>query len=274
MALYRVSCCIDGESVSCKASCDPAMPYSEKKLRELMDPPTNRMIDLWDQACITTLKKPVEIVVDDRRNDPIYRSWLGEVNTASPGIHEGRVVLYVLVDSFPRLRPIVISHEIGHWVLILRGFRALQCIPRNIFRESLLNSLAGHPSLFRLQKQLGDDPQNEIDLRCGYDRRQFSRPRQIDSVNMALLLADDLLNCSFDYREPLRRVLRKSFPDTLRLTERVVCIASDHDLYDFNSNVEFRRTLIKDLNLGNWVVCDHVKSLEDLILEKEKKTSQ
>lgn len=245
-------------------------PYRESELRKLADPPTNSMIDLWCSLSEKVLGRPIEVVVDNRRNNPKLRPSQHEINTAFPAGYKGKVVLSVWLDAFPNLSFLMVTHEIGHWILYLQGFRGMLCHPRDFDREGLLNSLASHPPLYNLQRSIGHDPQDDVDSRCDHDIKLSSQPGAIDDVASALYLADDLLNCSFKKRSQLRWTLRRNQPGTLRLVERIVAIASDHDLLDHEQNVGFRRTIVKEMKLkGVWSESDNVKSIKDLILEVE-----
>ena len=233
------------------------------------------MIDLWHSVCNSILGRPLEIVVDNRRNHPEFRSSQQEVNTSRPVGYKGKVVLGVWLESFPKLKLLMVTHEIGHSVLKLRGFRGMLRRPRNQDLEGALNSVASHPPLYDLQRSLGHDPQEEVDSRCDHNIRLYSLPGAADKEVSALYLADDLLNCSYRKRPQLKWTLRRKHPDVLRLVERIVSIASDYDLSDSEQNVELRRRLIKEMKLdGAWNELDEAKAIKDLILEVEGRTSR
>jgi len=274
MSLSHMSRSIDIVLLSDKIIGDRIMPFLESEVRKLTDSPTNKMIDLWHEMCKGKFNRSIEIVVENRRRHPQFRSTPHEVNTAFPTSYKARAVLSIWVESFPGLRPMIISHEIGHWVLKLQGFRGMFRRPRDFFLEGLLNSLATHPPLYRLQRQVGHDPQNDIDARCDHYRQLFSQHGRADDLTSALGLADDLMNCSFKNRQQLEWTLSKNRVNTQRLVERILNIASNYDLYDAESNVAFRRTLVNEMKLGNWVSSDDLKPIKDLILEVGRKTSQ
>jgi len=119
------------------------MPFLENEIRKLADIPTNRMVDLWHDVCNSTLNRPLEVVVENRWKHPRLSSSRHEVNTAFPAGYKGKVVLSVWVESFPDLKPILISHEVGHWVLNLQGFGVcftiLDTLRPAIFDESVID---------------------------------------------------------------------------------------------------------------------------------------
>jgi len=112
------------------------------------------------------------------------------------------------------------------------------------------------------------------DSRCDQDVRLFSQPGAAGEAVSALCLADDLLNCPFKKRAQLKWALHQNRPNTLRLVERIVDIASGHDLFDPEQNIEFRRKLVKEMTLGGVSSePDEAKSMKDLILEVEGRAS-
>lgn len=102
-------------------------------------------------------------MVGDRHEHPRLKQFDGELNTAFPTIVEGRVALALWLDSLKDVNLIVVTHEIGHWVLKLQGFPAMIYPPdRHSNTEILLNSLIQHPPLYTLQKSIGHNPQAEV----------------------------------------------------------------------------------------------------------------
>jgi len=243
---------------------NPMAPYQESELLKRTDAATRKMIDLWHSVSEKVLGRPVEVVVDNRRVDPELRSILYEVNMARPGRYKEKVVLAVLLESFPTLKPPLITHEIGHWVLKLQGFRGMIRHPRDKEMEGLLNDVASRVPLYALQRSVGHDPQHEVDSRCDQDIETFTHPVPWDEVRKALYLADDLLNCSFDKREQLKSTLRRNHPTTLKTVERIVANASDYNLLNPEQNIAFRREIIREMKLeGEWSEFDDAKSFEE-----------
>ena len=251
------------------------MPLLEREICKLTDNPTCTMINIWHDICDYALRRRIEVVAESRRKHPKLRYSQHEINTAFPAGYKGKVVLSVWVESFPALKPIVMSHEVGHWVLNLRGFRGMLHCPRHSDTEVLLNSLASHPPLYRLQREAGHDPQAEIDSSCDQNSRLFSQPGRINEVTGALRLADDILNCSFKNRERLEWTLGRNHPNTLRLVNRIVALASDYNLLDPEENIAFRKKLIEEMNLGDtWRDSDNIEAIRKLIQKVEGTTSR
>lgn len=247
-------------------------PYRESQFRKLADPPTLAMINEWHSVSNSVLARPIEIVVDDRRNNPKIPPIPGEINLAYPIAIKQEVVLGVWVESFPSLKLQTVAHEIGHWVLKLRGFRGMLRQPRDIPREGIFNDVASHRPLYALQRSTGYDPQNEVDSRCDHDIKLCSQRGAIDEKLSALYFADDLLNGSYKKRRQLKSALRKKQPNTLRYVDRILHVASEHDPLNPEQNIAFRRMLVKELKLaGTWSEQDDIKRTKELIKKAEGK---
>jgi len=261
-------------SIGVKIVWDPMTPYRESELLRLTDMGTSKMIDRWHSVSEKVVGRPIEVVVDNRRVVPEFRSIPYEVNVARPVGYKRKVVLAVLLDSFPTLKPLLVTHEIGHWVLKLQGFRGMIRHPRDQETEGLLNDVGGHVPLYDLQRSVGHDAQHEVDSRCDQDIETFSRPVAWDEVRKTLYLADDLLNGSFEKRQRLKSALHRNHATALETVEMIVAISSEYNLLDPEQNMTFRRRVVTEMRLeGEWSEHDDVKQIKDLILEVEGTTS-
>jgi hypothetical protein len=247
-------------------------PYRENQLRKIADPPTIKAIDTWHSLSTQVIGRPLEVVVDNRRNNPQFSSFDGELNVAIPAGYQGRVVLSVWLDSFPNYNPLMLTHEVGHWILHLQGFRGFIRQPRDGKVEGLFNDVASHLPLYAFQKSIGHDPQTEIDSRCDHNIRLCKNASGADTLLSALLLSDDLLNCSWKKRQELEWTIRKYQPDIMKQVDKIISIASDFNLSNPVANLAFRKGLLKKLNMpGKWVEKDDVKATKELILHIEWK---
>lgn len=247
--------------------------YRETALRGKADEPTIAMLDLWRSLTEEKVGVLIEVMVGNRREHQQLGSFRGELNTAYPHVVEGKVVLALWLDSFSSVNPIVVTHEIGHWILKLQGFRAFMYQPQphgNI--EILLNSFAHHPPLYALQRSLGHEPQFEIDSRALHDIEIFSsksetRDRKSWLAN-ALLLADDLTNCSDTNQKRLKRVVKKKHPNTAKLLNRILALVPH---YNPLSRRPIQRRIIQELKLGaGWQEKDEVRALRSMVETAEK----
>lgn len=248
-------------------------PYREIQLRERADPPTIKILDLWRSLSTQVLGRPLEVMVENRRKYPEPLSFAeGEVNFARPAGFKGQVVLSVWLDSFPDYSPLILTHEIGHWILTFRGFRGLLRQLREPNVEGCLNDVAEHSPLYVLQRSVGHDPTLEIDSRCDHDMRLCSQPGKEDPLVSALYLSDDLLNCSWKKRQELEWTIKRYRPQTMAIVTRIVTIAGQFDLIESQANLAFRKKLVKKLKMpGTWIEKDDVQTTRALILEIEKK---
>lgn len=231
-----------------------------------MDTPTLKMIDLWRSETRRVVGQSIEIMADNRRNNMAFRSFQGQLNTAIPEKYGGQLVLKLWLEVFPNPDMIILTHEIGHWVLKLQGYQNLACKPRDQSnRGTLLNDVASHVPLFVLQRSIGHDPQAEIDSRTSHNIRLFSEAKAeaIDEKTSALIFVDDILNCSEAKRERLRSLLRKNLPAVSRLVEEIVTAANGYDLLNPQQSLSFRHRLVEMLGLeGDWNAVDEVKALK------------
>jgi hypothetical protein len=246
-------------------------PYQESDLLKTADKPTVQAINIWHSQSSQMLGNLLEVVVDNRRNHPNFASFDGEFNTAFPAGYKGQVVLSVWLDSFPNYKPLILTHEVGHWVLKFQGFRAFIRQPRDAALEGLFNDVASHSLLYALQKSIGQDPQAEIDSRCAHNIRLSSQPKKGDPIICGLMMADDWMNCSgYKMRQKLKWTLQKYQPQTWRMLESILNVASQYDLSKPETNIRFRKELLKVLKItGAWTEKDDIEQTKKLILEVE-----
>ena len=257
-----------------KIAQNPMTPYRESELLRTTDMATSKMLERWHSVSEKVVGRPIEVIVDNRRVVPELRSIQHEVNTARPVGYKKKIVLAVLLESFPSLNLLLVTHEIRHWVLRLQGFRNMIRHPRDQETEGLLNDVGAHVPLYDLQRSVGHDAQHEVDSRCDQDIETFSRPVTWGEARKTLYLADDLLNGSLEKRERLKWTLRRNHATTLKTVEMIVAISSEYNLLDPEQNITFRRRVITQMRLGGeWSVHDDVKQIKHLILEVEGTTS-
>ena len=61
----------------------------------------------------------------DRRENSQLRDIPSEISSASPYVIEEKMQLVLWLDSVYPLNPFLVTHELGHWILMLRGFKVL-----------------------------------------------------------------------------------------------------------------------------------------------------
>jgi hypothetical protein len=244
--------------------------YPETGIRKGVDKPTIAVLDLWKSLSEQIIGIPIEVMIGNRKEQQQLRSFSGEINTAFPHIIEGKVRLVLWLEPLSDVKDIIITHEIGHWILKLRGFQAFQRIRQEHSNtEIMLNSMAQHPPLYALQRSFGHEPQDEIDSRCIHNIKLASKQKETKQremwVHNALLFADDIFN-SEENRNSLINVIGKHHPNTSKLVKSLMELESSYDLLVPDQNRKFCEQVIETLKLdGEWYNPDEVKSLVSMV---------
>jgi len=242
----------------------------ESEIRDGVDEPTLKMLDLWHELVSKEIGPPIEVGVACRKDFPQFKDFSGEFHTATPMTFEGKPFLVLIFDDLSKpIEDVLITHELGHWVLFLQGFAPFRYTPnRNCNNEILLNSMAHHPPLYDLQRTLGHEPQKEIDKRAKHNINLASKQDEVPGKPIwernALMVADDLLNCSTHLKEKLLEIVQEKHPCTAILVGRILKSDSSHDLLDQSENKKFIRKVIQDLGIGPGWLASHKSTLEDL----------
>ena len=252
-------------------------PLPESYIRKTADEPTINFLDLWKKLSDQILGCTIEIMIGDRKDNSELKHIPGELNSAYPGVFDGAVVLPIWLENPKSLDPLLITHEIGHWILMIKGFKGLV----NKYNQQSgvdinMNSLAQHPPLYKLQRDLGHDPQKMIDTRAKTNLNNLTRGPEIILgdrwAEFALLFADDVLNCSEDIKNDLIEVLQEDFPVTFSFLEKILNLISKYDLNDSKSNLAFLKNLVNTIYLGEgWKVIDEITELKEMIKECNEK---
>ena len=234
------------------------------------------MINLWHSLCERKIGFPIEIMIGNRREHPHFKSFVGELHAAYPMIVDGKVVLALWLDSLSNVTSIIVTHEIGHWVLKLQGFCGMIYKPKiHCDIEIALNTMAHHSPLYALQRSLGHEPQRMIDSRTDHNIKIFSKERDIGKrsfwVRNALYVADDCINCSSEKCVQLREILRRRHPNTAKNLRKILSITSHFNLLNPKQNIRFSRKIILKLKLGDrWSVVHELEELKKM----DKKVSK
>ena len=213
------------------------------------------MLNLWHELVRKEIGTPIEVGVACRKDFPQFKNFRGEINTAIPMKVQDKPFLVLIFEDTKNVEEVILTHELGHWVLKLRGFSPFHYNPnRNCNNEILLNSMAQHPPLYVLQSTLGHEPQKEIDKRAKHNLNLFSKKGEVPEKHIwtfnALMLADDLLNCSTHLNEQLLETVQIKHPYTASLVGKILKSASSYDLLDQSENKNFCRRVIQDLGIG------------------------
>ena len=188
--------------------------------------------------------------------------------------------MVLLLESAKKLDMIIVTHELGHWVLRLQGLKVI--VNKNdtdIYSKSSyseLSSLCSHPALYRLQRSLGHDPQKVIDKRAAHDMafllRKVEANNEKTNIGDALYYADDLINCSRSYRLGLEPRLNSKLLKTAKIAQEILEIKGRRDLSRIEEVLPFSKEIVQKLNLpGNWIELDELEQLKKTRAETQLK---
>ena len=103
-----------------------------------------------------------------------------------------------------------------------------------------------------------------IDLKAKNDIAYINTEKERDPrrwVSDALLIADDLINCSENYRRRLNNALKKRLPNSNRLIRTIMNSLSIKDLHSPEKNLKFCYKLTKELKIGKWEELDQISKI-------------
>lgn len=252
--------------------------FRESSIRNQFEGPVITMLDLWKSLSEEITGVTIEVMVADRRECPIpwIREAQAEANTALPQVLQGKVALVLWLDNLDHVTDVLLTHELGHWVLLLQGFKHIEDgKDKTNPLATLLNSLATHRPLYALQRSMGLEPQDEIDSRfkdsiIKLSESEESIDKQVQIVR-ALLIADDLMSCSNSLRDELEDIISEIHPKTYSLVKTIIETAPHYDLLDKEQNGRFVNMLVKKLKLGDgWHFADDVSKLKSKVTECSK----
>ena len=240
----------------------------EDVIRRSVEPSTAAFLDLWHQLCASQLGGDFEVILMDRREFPLTRDYVGEINTAWAWRSDTLgPILAVILEATPTgiVNEVIFTHEMGHWILKLQGFTAMRAEDPNSDTEILLNSFAHHPPLYALQRSLGVEPQKEVDARALHDLALFREAAppggRVHHLNNALLIADDLQACSASIASEFRGVVSRLHPEVFAMVELIQSTVGHYDMLHPAGNLRCLRMLVQRLRLGNWTALDELPSL-------------
>ena len=124
--------------------------WSEDVIRDGADEPTLACLELWHSLCDKLFQTRIKVWKSPRKEFPPTAAMTGELNTAIPLIHQGKAILLLLIDDpSSHVEDVIITHEIGHWILKLQGFRTfINRRTRHGTMERMLNTYAQQQSLY------------------------------------------------------------------------------------------------------------------------------
>ncbi len=247
---------------------------SEQRIVANTDEPTQKMLALWHQHCRDVLGNDMEVCAASRYDHALTKGFSGELNTAIPMSLDGKPTLLLLFENMTSVEEVIVTHEIGHQVLNLQGFKGVHKQGQPHTHEEMnFNSMCQHPALYALQRSIGHDPQEVID---GRTRRNLSKTKIDPSAKVTepsvrwstvrvLQIADDIFNCSADLSESFMSHLKEASPDEAKCVLDLCDIRDSFDPANLDSYPAFVREAKKRLGFGtDWIVLDELPGLRKL----------
>ena len=247
-------------------------PIREIDIRMRADSATVKMLDLWRTLCIEKLGQPIEVMACDRKEYPYHgvSTHVGKFNSSIPQSFQDTMVLMLLLESVRPFDLMILTHELGHWVLRLQGQKVMMNTTNDLEKKrdySEFSSLCTHPALHKLQKNLGHDTQKMIDKKVDFDiallKTKTENNDEKSQVEEALYYADDLINCSSSNRTGLERKLGSRMPKIAIKTRQVIEISKRRDVTRIEEALPFSKEIVREVNLaGNWYESNEVDLLK------------
>lgn len=234
------------------------------------------MLGLWHQRCRAVLGGDREVGVANRREYGPTKDFKGALNTAVPMRIDGEPMLVLLFDNTESIDDILLTHELGHWVLELMGFKGVRnpSAPHSN-EEIMLNSMSQHPALYTLQRSLGHDPQAEIDNRARHNLSRINSgsiticpPKTKQGAEIGadrvLLYADDMLNCSGEIGEEMSATLAQAFPNAAQCVRDIGDIRESLNPAELAAHPAFVKAVMRRLDFGpEWTTLDEIPGLKN-----------
>lgn len=233
------------------------------------------MLGLWHQRCRAVLGSDREVGVANRREYGPTKRYKGALNTAVPMCVDGKPMLVLLFENTDQIEPVLLTHELGHWVLELMGFKGVRNPNEpHSDQEIMLNSMSQHPALYTLQRSLGHDPQAEIDKRARHNLSRIKslslatsppKSEQIAEIgaDKVLLYADDILNCSGDIGEEMSAKLREADPKAADCVRDIRAIRDSFDPAELVAHAAFVKAVMRRLDFGSeWITVDGIAGFD------------
>jgi len=220
-----------------------------------MEIPTAKMLERWQSLCAEKIGQDVQVMLADRKDNPDIAELPGDLNLAHPYIlGDGSIALIVWLNSVAVIDQVVITHEVGHWVLLLQGFCGFnnKNAEVNKMKGSFLNALLQHAPLYEFQKQIGHNPQPVINSYSESYILSFSQYKETaqNVIEHALIAADIMINALEIDRNKLGRVLKKRHRNTNKLVRTIMNLQGNYNTLKPNSNKKWGWEIIKVLGLG------------------------
>lgn len=249
---------------------------NEQGIREMMPESVLKIMNSWRVLTQELFGYPIEIAAMAKNEHPQFSKISHNLHLAYPHVLDGKVVLIVVVNDFNNVPYVVFAHEISHWILKLKGYQGLLNKKDKLgLLAAHINDLCTHPPVWKLIKESGLDPQDEIDSRATYDiNLLLTSAESKDPLNqktIALYICDDLINCSSDLKVKLNINLLNKYPATYSYVQQILGILRKYDLNKPDDNNACIIELQNELYLpGRWSIPEEINEIKKKIAQVKK----
>lgn len=248
---------------------------NEQGVRKVL-PQCVPILDLWDDLCQLLFDYRIGVISIGKKDVESYDSLQDEFNTAFLTIHDERVILTVVLNDLSKPKPAVLSHEVGHWILKLKGYKGVRKEedPHGLI-VAHINNLFTHRPVWKLVKEMGIDPNQEIfSAGAGMIDSLLIRSEPSDyqqQVELALWFYDNLLNCEPEQKKALESILKVKYPKVNKIVEKLRKILDKYDTNNPSGSENVVKEIPQALSLeGTWMVPDEIQEIKEMIKKVRK----
>lgn len=244
-------------------------PIRELDIQKEAETPTIEMLGLWNSLSKSTFDHPIEVIIRDSIENKMIQVGR-EMDFATFENVDGLLVLCLWLVEPTIQNTISITHELGHWILQLQDFtNYIYTQNPSLSTQAILVSMCHHPPLYELQMRYSVDPQPDIDRRAIENLSLLQRkklPLLSNYVDNALLISDDVINCTNRISRELKKRTKRFFPEIHVIIERILEVKMNYDLLAPQNNLEFQSLMMSELGLGkDWEISDDVQRIVEEI---------
>lgn len=235
--------------------------YKQQHICKLL--PVKEEINYWNEMSKKVLGKRLPICLTERSSLSQFTNFNGELNIAFPTKIGSDDYLAVVVESFKSVSPAIFSHEIMHWILKLEGYPGIRDLnnPQSLL-VAHINDLSIHNLLWKRVKKFGKNVEEEINSRAITDLNLMINHQNIDELELALLVADDINNCPDYLATTLHKALKNGYHKSFEYYQIIDKALTSHNLEDPREVKEFLLEIVNNCKImGKWDIPDETASL-------------
>ena len=242
----------------------------ESEWSKFADSQILKLLEDWHIVCRENIGEDIEIMISSRYEHPRYRNLKGTLNFALPNTVNGRVFFSLYLENAINFDPVIVSHEICHPLLKIKGLKSMRDdanIQSN--EENLLNTLCEHPLVYEEQKKYGHSPNKMINEKATNDRRRMSRthvrPSYKEKIMEYLVISDSVFNAPRTLSRKIMRNAKKNNKDVYDAVTTIINEMNKKNIFDYDNNIFIKKNIIKKISMeGKWSIRDDLVALRNL----------